>query len=95
MTNGGSSNILAFLLVFASPTISEGGEGFSDNTTPTLSSRWKYPEHAGTTWWQPVIPVTEVIFARAPRALEGEVKGGSSLEGAGKGGCGVKVVVRG
>ena len=33
----------------------------------------------------PVIPVTEVILARAPRALEGEVKGGSSLEGAGKG----------
>jgi hypothetical protein len=32
-----------------------------------------------------VIPVTEVILARAPRALEGEVKGGSSLEGAGKG----------
>jgi hypothetical protein len=32
----------------------------------------------------PVIPVTEVILARAPRALEGEVKGGSSLEGAGK-----------
>jgi hypothetical protein len=27
----------------------------------------------------------EVILARAPRALEGEVKGGSSLEGAGKG----------
>ena len=26
----------------------------------------------------------EVILARAPRALEGEVKGGSSLEGAGK-----------
>jgi hypothetical protein len=34
---------------------------------------------------QSVIPVTEVILARAPRALEGEVKGGSSLEGAGKG----------
>ena len=34
---------------------------------------------------RPVIPVTEVILARAPRALEGEVKGGSSLEGAGKG----------
>ena len=32
-----------------------------------------------------MIPVTEVILARAPRALEGEVKGGSSLEGAGKG----------
>jgi hypothetical protein len=32
-----------------------------------------------------VISVTEVILARAPRALEGEVKGGSSLEGAGKG----------
>ena len=32
-----------------------------------------------------VIPVTEVILATAPRALEGEVKGGSSLEGAGKG----------
>ena len=34
---------------------------------------------------RPVIPVTEVILARAPRALEGEVRGGSSLEGAGKG----------
>jgi hypothetical protein len=33
----------------------------------------------------PVIAVTEVILARAPRALEGEVRGGSSLEGAGKG----------
>jgi hypothetical protein len=32
-----------------------------------------------------VIPVTEVILARVPRALEGEVRGGSSLEGAGKG----------
>ena len=32
-----------------------------------------------------VISVTEVVLARAPRALEGEVKGGSSLEGAGKG----------
>jgi hypothetical protein len=31
-----------------------------------------------------VISVTEVILARAPRALEGEVRGGSSLEGAGK-----------
>jgi hypothetical protein len=31
-----------------------------------------------------VIPVTEVNLARAPRALEGEVRGGSSLEGAGK-----------
>jgi hypothetical protein len=33
----------------------------------------------------PVISVTEVNLARVPRALEGEVKGGSSLEGAGKG----------
>ena len=33
----------------------------------------------------PVIPVTEVNLARVPRALEGEVRGGSSLEGAGKG----------
>ena len=32
-----------------------------------------------------VISVTEVNLARVPRALEGEVKGGSSLEGAGKG----------
>ena len=31
-----------------------------------------------------MISVTEVILARAPRALEGEVRGGSSLEGAGK-----------
>jgi hypothetical protein len=39
--------------------------------------------------WHPVrravISVTEVNLARVPRALEGEVKGGSSLEGAGKG----------
>jgi hypothetical protein len=34
---------------------------------------------------QLVIPVTEVNLARVPRALEGEVKGGSSLEGSGKG----------
>ena len=34
---------------------------------------------------EPVISVTEVSLARVPRALEGEVKGGSSLEGAGKG----------
>ena len=40
---------------------------------------------------EPVISVTEVNLARLPRALEGEVKGGSSLEG----GCGVKVAVRG
>ena len=33
----------------------------------------------------PVIPITEVTLARAPRALEGEVRGGSSLVGAGKG----------
>jgi hypothetical protein len=33
----------------------------------------------------PVIPITEVNLARAPRAFEGEVMGGSSLEGAGKG----------
>jgi hypothetical protein len=32
-----------------------------------------------------VIPVTEVKLARVPRALEGEIGGGSSLEGAGKG----------
>ena len=32
-----------------------------------------------------VIPVTEVSLARVPRALEGEVRGVSSLEGAGKG----------
>jgi hypothetical protein len=34
---------------------------------------------------RPVISVTEVNLTRVPRALEGEVKGGSSLEGAGKG----------
>ena len=33
-----------------------------------------------------MISVTKVNLARVPRALEGEVKGGSSLEGAGKGG---------
>jgi hypothetical protein len=32
-----------------------------------------------------VISVTEVNLARVSRALEGEVKGSSSLEGAGKG----------
>jgi len=32
-----------------------------------------------------VISVTEVNLARVLRALEGEVKGGSSLEGPGKG----------
>jgi MFS family permease len=32
-----------------------------------------------------VIPVTEVNLARVPRALDGEVRGGGSLEGAGKG----------
>jgi hypothetical protein len=32
-----------------------------------------------------VISITEVNLARVPRALEGEAKGGSSLEGAGKG----------
>jgi hypothetical protein len=31
-----------------------------------------------------VIPVTEVNLARVLRGLEGEVRGGSSLEGAGK-----------
>ena len=31
-----------------------------------------------------MIPVTEVNLARVLRALEGEVRGGSSLEGAGK-----------
>ena len=31
----------------------------------------------------PVISVTEVNLARVARALEGEVKGGSSLEGGG------------
>jgi hypothetical protein len=36
-------------------------------------------------WVASVIPVTEVNLARVPRALEGEVRGGSSLEGAGKG----------
>jgi hypothetical protein len=33
---------------------------------------------------RPVISVTEVNLARVPRALEGEVRGGSSLEGEGK-----------
>jgi hypothetical protein len=33
---------------------------------------------------QAVIPVTEVNLARVPRALEGEVRGGSGLDGAGK-----------
>ena len=42
-----------------------------------------------------VISVTEVNLARAPRALEGEVRGGSSLEGRVRGGCGVKVAIRG
>ena len=46
-----------------------------DSASPSL--RWRDP-HA-------VISVTEVNLARVPRALEGEVKGGSSLEGAGKG----------
>jgi len=32
-----------------------------------------------------VISVTKVNLARVPRALEGEVKGDSNLEGAGKG----------
>jgi hypothetical protein len=31
---------------------------------------------------QPEISVTEVNLARVPKALEGEVRGGSSLEGA-------------
>ena len=35
--------------------------------------------------FEAVISVTEVNLARVPRALEGEVKGGSSLERAGKG----------
>jgi hypothetical protein len=30
-----------------------------------------------------------------PKALEGKVRGGNSLDGAGKSGCGVKVAVRG
>jgi hypothetical protein len=48
-----------------------------------LISHWLlilYPRYL-----DPVISVTEVNLARVPRALEGEVKGGSSLEGAGKG----------
>ena len=43
----------------------------------------------------PVVSVTEVNLARVPRALEGEVKGDSSLEGRVRSGCGVKVAVRG
>jgi len=43
------------------------------------------PGLSPTGYSQPVISVTEVNLARVPRALEDEVKGGSSLEGAGKG----------
>lgn len=32
-----------------------------------------------------MIPVTEANLARIPKALEGELRGGSGLEGAGKG----------
>jgi hypothetical protein len=42
-------------------------------------------ESMANTRRSPVISVTEVNLARVPRALEGEAKGGSSLEGAGKG----------
>jgi len=44
---------------------------------------------------QAVVSVTEVNLARGPRAFEGEVRGSSSLEGAGKGGWGVKVSCKG
>jgi hypothetical protein len=42
-----------------------------------------------------VIPVTEVNLARAPRALEGEVKGLVASREWIRGGCGVKVAVKG
>jgi hypothetical protein len=42
-----------------------------------------------------VIPVTEVNLARVPRALEGEVGGVVASRGRVRGGCGVKVAVRG
>jgi hypothetical protein len=44
---------------------------------------------------QAVISVTEVNLARVPRALEGEVKGVVASRGRVRGGCGVKVAVRG
>ena len=44
----------------------------------------------------PVIPVTEVNLVRVPRALEGEVRGEVvASRGRVRGGCGVKVAVRG
>jgi len=45
--------------------------------------------------WTAVISVTEVNLARVPRALEGEVKGVVASRGRVRGGCGVKVAVRG
>ena len=42
-----------------------------------------------------VIPITEVILARAPRALEGEVGGVVASRGRVRGGYGVKVAIRG
>ena len=42
-----------------------------------------------------MIPVTEVSLARVPRAFEGEVGGVVASRGRVKGGCGVKVAVRG
>jgi hypothetical protein len=43
-----------------------------------------------------VIPIHRGQLGKGTEGLEGEVRGGSSLEGAGKGGgCGVKVAVRG
>jgi hypothetical protein len=42
-----------------------------------------------------VVSVTKVNLARVPRALEGEVKGGIASRGRVRGGCSVKVAVRG
>jgi hypothetical protein len=42
-----------------------------------------------------VIPVTEVNLARVLRALEGEVRGVVASMGRVRGGCSIKVAVRG
>jgi hypothetical protein len=56
-----------------------------DVPTILLVSTMRSSYNESTPPTRSVIPVTEVILARVPRALEGEVRGGSSLKGAGKG----------
>jgi hypothetical protein len=80
VTSDKSARLFGRVLTYASRFIMTFGSSLTEFLTPY--QLYADPEER---LLLSVIPVTEVTLARAPRALEGEVRGGSSLERAGKG----------